>query len=159
MCRWISMLLAASFLMLNSPIYAQNPTDVPTAAQLVQRDGERFSRAIIEQATKMVHAGKLRRADLIKLRVAMLSPAFRKHAEDLAVIQMASSESDAVPMSADGSVDRGSINWEGLAAFLEVFIPLLLELIKALSQIDPDMAHWMLAGTMDELVAMLSMAA
>jgi hypothetical protein len=62
----------------------------------------------------------------------MISPAFSKHAEDLAVTQMVASgeDPDAIPMNEDGTVNVAGINWEGLTKFLEAFIPLLLMLLK-----------------------------
>jgi hypothetical protein len=101
-----------------------------------------FHRALIQAATKAVRDGKMRRADLIRLRVAMLSPAFRQQAEDLAVIQMSASGSDNVPIGDDGRVDRAKIDWEALAAFLEKLIPLILMLIDALSQAEKQLLDW-----------------
>lgn len=99
-----------------------------------------FHRAVIQAATKAVRDGKMRRADLIRLRVAMLSPSFREHAENLAVVQMSASGSDNVPLGDDGRIDRSRIDWEALAAFLEKLLPLILMLIDALSQQDYDRA-------------------
>lgn len=101
-----------------------------------------FHRALIQAATKAVRDGKMRRADLIRLRVAMLSPAFRQQAEDLAVIQMSASGSDNVPIGDDGKVNRANIDWDALIAFIEKLIPLLLMLIDALSQADQYFMEW-----------------
>jgi hypothetical protein len=59
----------------------------------------------------------------------MLSPAFRAHAEELAVTQMYFSGDDGVPMT-DGIVDRAAIDWDGLLAFLEALVPILLRLLE-----------------------------
>lgn len=66
----------------------------------------------------------------IKLRVALLSPSFRKQAEELAVTQMAFSEmSGELPRTESGKVDRSKIDWNGFADFLERLLPILLQLI------------------------------
>lgn len=92
--------------------------------------GDNFHRAVIETAVKQVRAGKMRRAELIKLRVAMLSPAFRNAAEDLAVTQMAASGSEGIPLTEDGLIDRASIDWDAVLAFIEKLIPLILKLME-----------------------------
>lgn len=94
--------------------------------------GSPFRKALLEAGAKAVKDGKLKRIDLIRLRVATLSPAFLEHAQDLAIVQMAFSGDD-VPTNDDGVIDAGSIDWEGLALFLEKLIPLLLRLIDALA--------------------------
>lgn len=99
----------------------------------VDEAGVKFHRALIQAAVKANKDGKLKRAELIKIRVAMLSPGFRRHAEDLAITQIASSDSENVPMTPDGAVDRAAIDWDGLLEFLTKFLPILLELLKALS--------------------------
>lgn len=92
-----------------------------------------FHRGVIKAAQSLVKKGEIRRIDLIRLRVAMISPAFREHAKDLAIVQICASgvESDMVPMGADGQIDEAAIDWEGLTAFMEKLIPLIIMLIKA----------------------------
>ena len=91
-----------------------------------------FHRSLVQAAHKMVRDGTLTRAKFVRLRVAMMSPAFRNYAEQLAVIQMAFSNSENVPMTPDGTVDRTAIDWDSLADFLERIIPLILDLIEQL---------------------------
>ncbi|MEL7338767.1 MAG: hypothetical protein AAFN70_21455, partial [Planctomycetota bacterium] len=72
--------------------------------------------------------------DAMRIRVAMLSPAFRKYAEDLAVTQMAFYDGERGPTlarTATGKIDRTAIDWDGLASFLERFLPLLMDLLNA----------------------------
>lgn len=88
-----------------------------------------FHDAVIKAAVNRRRAGEMTRAEVFKLRVAMLSPAFRDHCEDLAVIQMAASDSENVPTDADGRIDRASIDWDAIIAFIEKLIPLILQLI------------------------------
>lgn len=102
----------------------------------VDEAGVKFHRALIQAAVKANKDGKLKRAELFRLRVAMLSPAFRQHAEDLAVTQMSASGSEGVPMTPEGAVDRASIDWDALLAFLEKLIPLILQLIEMFGTID-----------------------
>lgn len=102
----------------------------------VDEAGVKFHRALIKAAVKANKDGKLKRAELFKLRVAMLSPAFRQHAEELAILQMSASGSDNVPMTPEGAVDRASIDWDALLAFLEKLIPIILQLIEMFGTID-----------------------
>lgn len=99
--------------------------------EVAEAGDDKFHRSVIQAAAKLVREGTLKRRDLIKLRVAMLSPAFREHAKELAIVQISASGSDAVPMSEDGTVDEVAIDWTGLSAFLEKLVPLILMLIKA----------------------------
>lgn len=92
-----------------------------------------FHRAVIRSAIDQVRAGKMRRAELIRLRVAMLSPSFREHAKELAIVQMASSGSENLPLTETGAIDEAAIDWEGLGAFIEKLIPLILKLIEAIA--------------------------
>lgn len=93
-----------------------------------------FRQALLKSAVSAVKAGQIKRIDLIRLRVATMSPAFLKHAEDLAIIQMAYSGDD-VPVDENGTIDETAIDWDKLAAFLEKIIPLILKLIDAFASI------------------------
>lgn len=100
---------------------------------------DRFGREVIRAAVRAAKEGTITRRDVVRLRVAMLSPSFREQAHDLAIVQMAASGSDAVggadvPVDEEGKIVETAINWEGLAAFLEKLIPILLQLINAFSQ-------------------------
>lgn len=92
-----------------------------------------FRSALAKAINRERKAGKINLRDAVKLRVAMLSPAFVERAHDLAVAQVAfSGVSDAaVPMSEDGVVQVDGINWDGLSKFLETIIPLLITLLRA----------------------------
>lgn len=92
-----------------------------------------FARSVAKAARKMRRDGKITRLQQLRLRVAMLSPAFRQHAEELAVTQMAFSGSD-VPTTDDGRIDAASINWDGLLDFIERLIPLLMRMMEIFSQ-------------------------
>ncbi len=100
----------------------------PQDVALFQRSA--FHKGIVKAARQARKAGTITRGQQTKVQVAMLSPAFRKHAEDLAVIQMAFSGSDEVPMTEAGFVDRAAIDWDGLILFLEKLIPLILQLLE-----------------------------
>lgn len=92
-----------------------------------------FRQTLAKAIVQARKSGKINFRDAIKLRVAMRSPAFIQRAQELAVTQVAFSgeESDAVPFDEEGMVQVDGINWEGLAKFLEAFVPLLISLLKA----------------------------
>lgn len=94
---------------------------------------ESFKPALIKAISDARKSGKLTLRESVRLRAACLAPAFVERAHELAVTQMAFSgeASDAVPMSEEGVIQVEGINWEGLAKFLEVFVPLLINLLKA----------------------------
>ena len=96
-------------------------------------DGTGFRAELLRALPEARRSGKITAAQAVRIRVAMISPAFAKHAEELAVTQMVASgeDPDSIPKNADGSVNVAGINWEGLSKFLEAFIPLLIMLLKA----------------------------
>ncbi len=100
-----------------------------------------FHRTVIKAARNKVKSGELSRRDFMRLRIAMMSPAFRAHAEDFAVIQMAFSDSENVPVTEDGGVDRTAIDWDAIIAFIEKLIPLLIQIIDIFSQMGMDTSH------------------
>jgi len=119
---------------LNIPPYILAQIAEPEAVKPQQVSGKEgfrinLSKAIVEQRK----AGKITTRDAVRLRVAMLSPAFQDRAMDLAVAQVAFSGdvADAVPVDDEGVVQVDGINWAGLAKFLEALVPLLLTLLKA----------------------------
>lgn len=127
----VAMLVGAS----SAPVEYQGKPALASVAQDPAVEavvGSPFRKALLNAGSKAVKDGKMKRIDLIRLRVATLSPAFLEHAQDLAIVQMAFSGDD-VPTNDDGVIDAGSIDWEGLALFLEKLIPLILRLIDALA--------------------------
>lgn len=146
-CENGACLPAASYVIsspvVTSPVVYSQPVQTRTAAILpvsaateelstVEADGGKFHRAVIQAAIAARKAGTINRPQLMRLRVAMLSPAFRAQAEDLALIQVVSSGEDLpFDLAEDGSIIRASINWEGLASFLERLVPIILMLLKA----------------------------
>jgi hypothetical protein len=98
----------------------------------IEKSRSEISVELIKAATTLQKKGEITRLQLVRLRVAMLSPSFRQKVEDLAVIQMSASGEDG-PFSVDenGEIVRETIDWAGLAAFLEKLVPLVLALIKA----------------------------
>ena len=89
-----------------------------------------FHKSVVFAIGKQRQAGKLTMRQAVRLRTAMMSPAFRERAKELAVIQMAFSGGE-VPMNEAGFVDQTAIDWEGLATFLERLVPILLQLLAA----------------------------
>jgi hypothetical protein len=112
---------------------ANVPITAPTQDET--RGSEGFRRALMKGARNLRKRGEISRAQMVRLRVAMLSPAFRKYAEELAVIQIAFSgeESDAVPVDEMGNVIPAAIDWDAIIAFIEKLIPLILMLIEIFS--------------------------
>lgn len=103
--------------------------DSPPKKDVVQEvSANPFRRELLKAAQVAASKKEITRAQVIQLRVATLSPAFLAQAERLAVVQMAFS-GDEVPVDGDGKIEVGKIDWEGLAAFLEKIIPLILKLI------------------------------
>lgn len=91
-----------------------------------------FKTALINGIQEARKSGKINFRDATKLRVACISPAFVQSAQDLAVTQLAFSgeASEYIPTSEDGMIQVEGINWEGLTAFIEALIPLLLKLLQ-----------------------------
>jgi len=89
-----------------------------------------FHRNVVKAAMALHKKGEIKRGQLLRLRICMLSPAFRKSAEELAITQMVFSGDEGVPMSADGVVDRAQIDWDKLLEFLEKLIPIILQIIS-----------------------------
>tara|TARA_R100000152_G_C6774783_1_gene202766 strand:- start:208 stop:630 length:423 start_codon:yes stop_codon:yes gene_type:complete len=89
-----------------------------------------FHRNVIRAAMELHKKGEIKRGQLMRLRICMLSPAFRQSAEELAITQMVFSGAEGVPMSADGVVDRSQIDWDALLEFLEKLVPIILQIIS-----------------------------
>lgn len=108
---------------------------IPEAAvqtEIVEASVDRsFHRSIIKAALVAQERGEISRLDVIRLRFAMLSPAFRKHAEDLAVLQMYFHDGN-LPLNVDGTVNRSNIDWSKLMEYLIKLLPLFLEILRLL---------------------------
>jgi hypothetical protein len=113
-----------------SQVVAQEP--VPVVQQVKVN---KFRQALLKAADAAAKAGEIKRADVVRLRVATLSPAFLAQAERLAVVQMAFS-GDEVPTLEDGRIDVAKIDWDALLAFLEKLIPIILELLQMFAMND-----------------------
>lgn len=100
----------------------------PTAEE-VRSD---FHRSFIKAVQSAARKGEINRVQALRLRAAMLMPAFRAQAEEMAVIQIVASgeESSGVEFGEGGEV---SIDWDALLAFLEKLIPIILQLITIFS--------------------------
>jgi len=102
----------------------------PPAVEMKLPAKTAFQVALVDAVKTARKKGEMSARQALKVRIAMLSPAFQKRAEDLAVTQMAfAGGDDPVPMTADGKVDRASIDWAGLSAFLEKLLPFILQLL------------------------------
>ena len=106
--------------------------DTPPPKQDVAEQVSRnpFRQALLKAADAAAKKGELRRLDVVRLRVATLSPAFLERAEELAKIQMAAS-GEEVPIGEDGKIEIR--DWAEFGAFLEKLLTLILRLFDALT--------------------------
>ena len=143
--------------LLGSALWGQGPNvlgleNVLEAATVQQEETaeDSFRRGVIKAAVKAAKEGTITRRDVVKIRVAMFSPAFRDQAYQLAVVQMSASGSDAlgsdaVPIDEDGKIVETAIDWDKLFAFIEKLLPLILQLIDAFGQFEPSHGMYALA--------------
>ena len=124
--------VAVLFLLLFSSVAVGQEVPPPKQDVVEQVQENRFRRALLRAAQSAAAKKEISRAQVIQLRVASLSPAFLAEAERLAVVQMAFS-GEEVPVDDDGKIEVSRIDWEGLAAFLERLIPLILKLLDLLA--------------------------
>lgn len=108
---------------------------------VVEAGSDSFHRGVIRAAMQLRERGELSRREVLRLRVAMLSPAFRAKAKELAIVQMTFSgeESAQAPIGSDGTIDQAAIDWDGLADFIERLIPLILQLLEIFAQLGMDL--------------------
>jgi len=126
----IRLLLILSLCLLPCVSQAQE-TPPPKQDVVEQVSRNPFRATLLKAADSAAKKGEIRRMDVVRLRVATLSPAFLERAQELAVIQMSFSGDDLgeIPVDADGKIEVSRIDWEGLIAFLERLLPLILRLI------------------------------
>jgi len=99
--------------------------------------GDRFHRAIVRAAKRAKRNGVKKSdgtavtgRDVVRVRIAMMTPAGRAAAKELCLTQMAFSGD--VPDNLtddDGKIVETAIDWDGFATFLERIIPLIIELL------------------------------
>lgn len=116
-------------------VTTQDVTTVPSKSLEVVEAKDSFHRNVILAAVEKRRAGELSRRDVLRLRVAMLSPAFRQKAKDLAIMQMSLSGSDAVgtdvaPTGSDGKIKPAAIDWDALLNFIKEIIPMIMQIIE-----------------------------
>ena len=132
----IRLLLILSLCLLPCQLQAQ---DVPPPKQDVAEQVSRnpFRQALLKAADSAAKKGEIRRLDVVRLRVATLSPAFLERAQELAVIQMSFSGDDLgeIPVDADGKIEVSRIQWENFLAFIEALLPLILKIIDLFSMV------------------------
>ena len=124
----IRFLLILTLCLLPCAVQAQDAPPKQDVAEQVSRNP--FRQALLKAADAAAKKGELRRLDVVRLRVATLSPAFLEQAETLAKIQMAAS-GEEVPIGEDGKIEIR--NWEEFASFLERLVKIILLLIDALA--------------------------
>lgn len=95
------------------------------------RGGPGFRRGIINAIRSARKSGKITPKEAVRIRVAMMSPAFCREAQTMAMAQMSFSGAEGLPVDENGNIDEAAIDWEGFAAFLERILPLILDLLKS----------------------------
>jgi hypothetical protein len=125
----------------SSSLQAQDTPPKQDVAEQVARNP--FRQALLKAADAAAKKGELRRLDVVRLRVATLSPAFLERAQELAVVQMSFSGDDLgdIPVDTDGKIEVSRIDWEGLIAFLERLVPLILKLIDLFTSLPGSVAN------------------
>lgn len=117
-------------------IQSDKPAATPAAEaaklETVESSNIKFRRSLLAAANKSAKAGKLKRRQVLSLRVSTLSPAFLDAAKQVCVSQMFYSGvgEEFVPMTDDGKVNMEGIDWDSFADFLERIIPIVLQLIE-----------------------------
>ena len=123
--RFILVVLAA---VLASTVSLQ-PSHVEAQSPVVEEvSSNKFRSALLKAAQEAAKKGELKRIDVVRLRVATLSPAFLERAQELALVQMSFS-GEEVPTDDNGKIDVSRIDFEKLLDFLERLLPLLLKLL------------------------------
>jgi hypothetical protein len=121
--RFILVVLAA---FLASTVSLQ-PSAVEAQSPVVEEvSNNKFRSALLKAAQEAAKKGELKRIDVVRLRVATLSPAFLERAEMLAKVQMSASGED-IPVGEDGRIEVR--DWGAFLDFLERLLPLLLKLL------------------------------
>jgi hypothetical protein len=121
--RFVLVLLAA---FLASTVSLQ-PSAVEAQSPVVEEvSNNKFRSALLKAAQEAAKKGELKRIDVVRLRVATLSPAFLERAEMLAKVQMSASGED-IPVDEDGRIEVR--DWGAFLDFLERLLPLLLKLL------------------------------
>ena len=109
---------------------ANVPAEVPQQ-ETVERLRGPFRMELLKAMRQARRQGTLSRRDFRVLFRSSYSPSFLREAEELALTQMAFSDSENVPRKDDGSIDRAEVEW-GDGSFLEfliAFLPYLIQLL------------------------------
>jgi hypothetical protein len=87
---------------------------------------------IIRAGRSAMRKGDISRREFNRIRVATLLPSVMDQVEDAAIMQISASGEDTGDIfecSDDGKINRASIDWDQLAAFLEKLLPIILQII------------------------------
>lgn len=127
-----SIVFALVILVANVSIAQDVPTEAPKPAvkEMALPKKTAFQVAVLDAVKESRKKGEMTARQALRIRVAMLSPAFQAKVEDLAVTQMAfSGTDDPLPRYTSGKIDRTAIDWPKLLVFLEKLLPFILELL------------------------------
>jgi hypothetical protein len=125
------LLLCAAFL---SSTVSLQPSAVQAQSPVVEEvSNNKFRAALLKAAQEAAKKGELKRIDVVRLRVATLSPAFLERAEMLAKVQMSASGED-IPVGEDGRIEVR--DWSEFLTFLEKLLVLIIKLIDAFAMFE-----------------------
>jgi hypothetical protein len=125
------LVLCAAFL---SSTVSLQPSAVQAQSPVVEEvSNNKFRSALLKAAQEAAKKGELKRIDVVRLRVATLSPAFLERAEMLAKVQMSASGED-IPVGEDGRIEVR--DWSEFLTFLEKLLVLIIKLIDAFAMFE-----------------------
>lgn len=131
MQKYISIILFA--LILVAPISSSfSQETVPAETREVVSE-PKFKTQLLSAIQEARKNGDISRVQALRLRIACMSPAFVQQAQEVAVVQMVFSgqSPELIPYHTDGRVNMEGIDWDGLTAFLQAILPILLELLRS----------------------------
>ena len=122
-----------------TPVFSQEPKFEPKEAA-----AGTFHRAFLQAVENSRKNRKITRRQALTLRIRMLSPAFRKHVQDVAVTQLFFSGDDKVPLTPEGKVDVAAVKWdsETFLKFLEALVPIIRQLLEIFASIPGGSYAW-----------------
>jgi len=107
------------------------PEIVESRVREEMRESGSFHRQMVRSIRTARQRGEITGRQAVRIRTALLSPAFRTEAQTLALTQLAFSgeADDALQYDENGNIIETAIDWEGFASFLERVLPLLIDLL------------------------------
>ena len=113
------------------PEPALTPQIVESRVREEMRGGDGFHRQMVKSIRTARQKKIITVKQSVRVRTALLSPAFRKEAQALVVTQMSFSgvHDTLVEYDENGNIVETAIDWSGFADFLERILPLIVDLL------------------------------